>query len=349
MNNIFEEPYYLIAEIGVNHGGDFDLAVQMIESVAKAGGQAAKFQTYKADKIAAVDSPSYWDRNEEPTETQHKLFQKYDSFDKDHYEELAKACTRNNIDFLSTPFDTDCIDWLMPLMPYAKIASADITNHLLLEEVAKHKKITFMSVGAANDEEIAESTELLLKSGVPQVVLLHCMLLYPTPIQNAFLSNIQTLQNKFGNKKVQIGYSDHVKSDASYNDQIIAAYAMGARVIEKHFTYDKTLPGNDHYHALDEADMLNLTERLSNLNQLLGSKDSFDTDALDLQALAIKNARRSLYFTKDLPAGHVLSKEDLIAKRPGFGISPSKISLVLGKKLVHQVNIDGLLDENHLV
>lgn len=339
---------YFIAEIGVNHEGSMDAAKEMISQIASAGANAAKFQTYKASSLAAKDSPAYWDLSKEKTKTQYELFKKYDVFEKDHYIELAEYCAEQKVDFISTPFDLDCLDWLVPIMPAVKIASADLTNYLLLEKAADSGRDLIISVGASTDNEIEQMLNFVLKFNVPNICLLHCMLLYPTPAHNAYLSRISDLKAKFGNSKIKIGYSDHVAPTEANNDQLIAAFSLGATIIEKHFTNDKSKIGNDHYHALDHTDLSEVIKRLNKTEQLLGS-GIVQEDLISLQSSAIKNARRSLFYKRDLAEGSVIAKNDLIAKRPGFGIGPQLYENFIGKKLVVKVNADDQLDLKHFL
>lgn len=338
---------YFIAEIGVNHEGNIDLAKKMISEIASAGGHAAKFQTYKADLIASKDSPAYWDTEKEATETQHKLFQKYDSFSKDDYIELKKTCDDYGIDFLSTPFDTKCLDWLMPLMNIVKIASADLTNDLLLEAISTYKKPVILSVGASTDDEILYAIKLLKKNGISDITILHCMLLYPTPLKNGFLNRIGHLKNNFSKYGVRIGYSDHIPPSEANNDQLIIARSMGCVVIEKHYTYDKSLNGNDHYHAIDKNDLEIIMTRLKNCDSMISSLDSFQDKGLKIQLSAIENARRSLYYNCDLKKGMILSLPNIISKRPGRGISPKDYRQFIGRKLKKDVFEDDLLSSDH--
>jgi len=334
---------YVIAEIGVNHEGSIDLAKSMIAEIAKAGGHAAKFQTYKADLIAAKDSPAYWDQTKESTNSQHELFQKYDSFTKNDYIILSEECKKHNIDFMSTPFDVDCLEWLMPLMNVVKIASADLTNDILIEAVAEYKKPMILSVGAASDEEIAYALNLMEAKGVKDITLLHCILLYPTPLENGFLSRIKTLQANFCQNNIKFGYSDHIPPSAAQNDQIIIARSMGCSVIEKHFTYDKSLPGNDHYHAIDKVDLEDMMIRLRRCDLMISTEKKFNEIGLKLQDSAIVNARRSLYFKQSLKKGTVLESSDIVAKRPGKGISPKRYREFIGRTLTRDVNVDEML------
>ena len=191
------EPY-LIAEIGVNHEGDFDLACKLIDLAREGGADAAKFQTYKAAKLASADSPAYWDTTKEPTESQFKLFQKYDQFEAEDYVALAAYCRRSGIDFVSTPFDSEAVDLLDPLVPFFKIASADITNVPLLRQVGGKKKPVVLSTGAATLAEIDGAVAERDGAGCLDIALLHCVLNYPCPNQNAHLNMIEDLQRLTG-------------------------------------------------------------------------------------------------------------------------------------------------------
>ncbi len=319
---------FIIAEIGVNHEGSLARAKEMIEQVARGGGHAAKFQTYKADKLATKnDSPAYWDQSKEPTTSQHELFTRWDNFGPEEYAELAKHCERNGVVFMSTPFDLEAVDMLTPLMPLTKVASADLTNIPLLRKIGKTGRPTIMSVGASSHEEIERSLNVLLDAGAPTVTLLHCVLNYPTPHAHAQLKQIQVLQQKFGDR-VCIGYSDHVRPE---DDGSVPALEMaslfGVRVIEKHFTDNKQGHGNDHYHAIDEADLKAFTERLEIYRNIYGG-DSLD---LSVQHQAISNARRRVVAARDLAVGHVITEEDLVALRSNVGIEIADWDSVVGK------------------
>jgi N-acetylneuraminate synthase len=338
---------YLIAEIGVNHEGDFNTAIKQINLAHSAGASAVKFQAYKADKLAARNSPSYWDRKKEPTKTQHELFKKYDSFNQEDYRKLSEHCTDLGLDFSCTPFDTDCLSWLVPLMKFIKIASADLTNDLLLEAVAEFKKPVIISVGASATSEIDRAIEILSK-GVDEIVLLHCVLNYPTLPDNAFLHRINMLRLKYGNR-FTIGYSDHVAPDTAGDDQVILARGMGVTIFEKHFTHDKSLQGNDHYHAMDRNDLAALRDRLNLADRMINS-DYTEAEFLYAQKPAITNARRSLYYARDILADTKVKKSDFIAKRPGTGLPVSNYGALVGKTLScdvmedDQVRLDDYFD-----
>ena len=328
---------YLIAEIGVNYEGSIERAKEMIRQVARAGGHAAKFQTYKADTLAAKHtSPAYWDQTKEPTASQHELFQRFDAFGEKEYAELKATCDEVGIDFLSTPFDLEAVDYLTPLMPITKVASADLTNIPLLRKIAKTKNPVLMSVGAGSHQEIERAVSELLENGAPSVAIMHCVLNYPTPIENAALSQIKVLQEKYGEKLV-VGYSDHVKpEDDGALPALDIAALFGARVIEKHFTDNKQGVGNDHYHAMDEQDLLRFTQKLELYKTLYGDGELH----LETQTAAISNARRRIIATKDLAAGHQLKEQDLIALRSNVGIEIFDYDQVVGKELTTAVAKD---------
>ena len=328
---------YIIAEIGVNHEGNKDVAKQQIEAAKRGGAHAAKFQTYKAEKIASKHSPSYWDLQKEPTDSQYKLFQKFDGFDEDDYVELAAHCAKVGIDFLSTPFDLDAVDWLAPMMPAIKIASADITNTPLIRKCSGLNKPIILSTGAASFDEISFALETAKKAGASDIVILHCVLNYPTNTENANVSMIRALQNEFSSHLV--GYSDHVQPDAQLSAMVTASW-QGAVILEKHFTHDKSLPGNDHYHAMDEADLKQFTSTLSDYRLLLGNNTVKD---LSLEQEARTHARRSVVALGDLKPGDVLSEKNLICKRPAHGISPIHWDKLMGRQVRVPIPDDTLL------
>tara|TARA_B110000438_G_scaffold234431_1_gene230832 strand:- start:2521 stop:3588 length:1068 start_codon:yes stop_codon:yes gene_type:complete len=326
---------FIIAEAGVNHEGDIDLAKRLIDEAAEGGADAIKFQTYKAETLASKDSPSYWDLNEEPTDSQFKLFKKYDKFCKKDYEMLKFHCDSVDIEFLSTPFDLDSAHFLNDLMDVFKISSSDITNKPFIKTICAFGKPIFLSTGASYLTEIQEAVDWIEKEG-NNVALLHCVLNYPTANENANLLGIRTLKKNFPNNLV--GYSDHTLPADMKNVEI--ATLLGAKIIEKHFTYDKTLQGNDHYHSMDKNDLKRLHDRLSTLELILGD-GSFDE--MTMQNKARDNARRSLVLSRDLVKGDTLKLNDLTWKRPGLGISPKHIDKVIGSIVCCDLKEDTIL------
>lgn len=340
-NFILGEPLnpYIISEVGVNHEGSIKKAKEMIDASKLGGAHAVKFQSYKAEKIASKkSSPSYWDLDEESTTSQYELFKKYDAFNESDYIELYEYCNEVDIDFMSTPFDLEAVDFLEPIVPAFKIASADITNIPLIRKCASTKKPLIISTGASTLEEINFAYENANEHGAEFVVLLHCILNYPCPKENAHLSSITSLKKEFPN--CLIGYSDHVKPDKTLSALELAS-SLGACILEKHFTFDKMLPGNDHYHSMDQNDLKALTRSLKNLRTLhsIGKKD------LSKENSAIVNARRSIFTNTEIKKGEKLTEKNLIAKRPGNGISPIYWDDLIGKTALKDLQEDHLIDK----
>jgi len=331
-------PYepYVIAEIGVNHGGSMELAKRLIDEVARGGAHAAKFQSYKAELIASRKSPAYWDTSKEPTRSQFELFKKYDMFGPDEYGELARHCAGVGVDFLSTPFDLEAVEFLDPLMPAFKVASADITNVPLLRRVAGMGKPVILSTGAATLPEIEFAAQELRSHGCRDLALLHCVLNYPTPAEHAQLGMISTLRRVFPD--CVIGYSDHVVPDGSLSP-LEAAMLLGATILEKHFTHDKTLPGNDHYHAMDQADLNRFMKKAETYRVLAGTGGK----NLSLEQAARLHARRSVVARVGIRKGESFTPDNLIVKRPGHGISPVHWDLIIGRRATADIEEDDLL------
>ena len=329
---------YIIAEVGVNHEGSMKRAKELIDLAKRGGADAVKFQTYKAETLASKNSPSYWDLKKEPTTSQHELFKKYDSFGSSEYLRLANYCIEVGIDFCSTPFDDKAIKLLDPLMQFYKIASADITNTPFLRKIAEVGKPIVMSTGASTMNEINNAVNILDKSGCKQLALLHCILNYPTDNNKAHLGMITGLQKSYPG--MVIGYSDHTLPNKEM-DSLITAYILGARIIEKHFTFDKTLPGNDHYHAMDVNDLINFKKRLALIEKLMGP--DINKMPISTEEISRKNARRSIVTTKRIIKGTVLTDELITYKRPGTGISPLDWDKVIGQKTANNLDDDHIL------
>ncbi|MGM0843671.1 MAG: N-acetylneuraminate synthase family protein [Bacillota bacterium] len=340
-----EGKFVLIAEIGVNY---YDIASKlnitsmeaaklMVKKAKEAGVHAVKFQTYKAETLAAKESPSYWDTTEESTTSQYELFKKFDSFSFNEYKELFNYCNSLDIEFLSTAFDIESADYLFDLMGVYKISSSDLNNIPFVEYQAKKGKSILLSVGASNAEEIERTIEVIREHNNEPIVLLHCVLEYPTPFPHANLNRIVTLKNKYPN--VIIGYSDHTKPD-EHADVIKTAFNLGAIVVEKHFTLDKSLPGNDHYHAMDNEDACKIVQGIDFIQSIRGS---YDIKCLDTELTSRHNARRSLVANCDIEEGDVITKEMLTFKRPGTGISPSDMNNVVGKAAKQRIPEDSIL------
>tara|TARA_B100001750_G_scaffold242833_1_gene256945 strand:+ start:164 stop:1228 length:1065 start_codon:yes stop_codon:yes gene_type:complete len=327
---------YIIAEVGVNHEGDLDTAKRLIDEAAGSGADAVKFQSYKASTLAAKESPAYWDLSKEPTTSQFALFQKHDKFWKSEFEELKKYCDESKVEFLSTPFDIESAGFLNEMMPVFKISSSDITNKPFIEHIAEFGKPIILSTGASELYEVQRAVFWINETGV-DVGLLHCILNYPTENKNANLGMIKSLQKEF--PEHIIGYSDHtLPGDMGV---LLSATLLGARIIEKHFTHDKSLPGNDHYHAMDWQDLKQFKLALDRELGLIGSQHKA---SLPSEKPAINNARRSLVALTPITKGQEICRENITWKRPASGICPSEIDNVLGKFSLRDIEADEILD-----
>lgn len=335
---------YVIAEIGVNHEGSIQKAKELISLAKEGGADAAKFQSYKAGTLASKHSPAYWDTTKEPTLSQHALFSKYDKFGEQDYIALAEYAQKEGIDFLSTPFDDRAVEFLAPLVPYFKIASADLTNFPFLKKIAKKGKPIVLSTGASTLDEIKMAVGVLENAGCESLALLHCILNYPTDNKNAHLGMIKNLQEVFPGKI--IGYSDHTLPDEMMSS-LITAQLLGAVILEKHFTHDKTMPGNDHYHAMDVTDLKRFRDLSGHVMTLLGKET--EKKPIETETISRQNARRSIVLFKDVPAGHIMTAEDLTYKRPGTGVSPEYWDEVVGRKSVRAMEEDHILQWEDLI
>ena len=345
IRRISDGKFVLIAEIGVNY---YDIATKMkispmeaaklmVTKAYESGVHAVKFQTYKADTLASKNSPSYWDTSEESETSQYSLFKKFDSFGIIEYKELSNYCNKIGIEFLSTPFDLESVDYLYDLMNVYKISSSDLNNTSFIEYIAKKDKPIILSTGASNKDEIDRAISIIRKHNKKPLVLMHCVLEYPTPYEHANLNKIISLKNEY--QDAIIGYSDHTRPDAAY-DILKTAYCLGASVIEKHFTLDKTLKGNDHYHAMDAIDAKKIIDAIRFIEEIRGS---YNLTSLDTERIARKNARRSLVANVDIAAGQKIVEEMLTFKRPGCGITADNYYNVIGKTAAISIKADTIL------
>lgn len=336
---------YIIAEAGVNY---YDTAVEHGNTplgeaklyaleAKKAGVDAIKFQTYKADKIASKNSPAYWDQSKESTSSQYELFKKYDSFDEKDYQEISDYCSQIGIDFISTPFDYDSADFLDKMMKVYKISSSDLNNYPFLKYVAQKGKPVILSVGASYLSEVDKAVRILTDNNCPKISLLHCVLSYPCKYEDANLNVISYLKTVYPD--ITIGYSDHTQPDHSMT-VLTTAFILGAEIIEKHFTLNKNLPGNDHYHAADPDDFKIFLDNVKRIMTITGEPQK---TVLKCEEVSRKQARRSLVLTRDVKKGEILDKNDITAKRPGTGIQPEDANLIIGRTLLRDVKQDTAL------
>lgn len=332
-----EAPAYIIAEAGVNHECDMDVALRMIDEAAENGADAIKFQTYRADTLTTRWAPRYWDHPEE-SGTQYAIYQNADDFWREDYEKLFSHAEAVGIEWLTTPFDLDAVKWLGEMgMAAWKIASADLTNWPLIRAAAEHGRPMILSTGGATLGETRAAVEMVRETGNDQIVLLHCILAYPTPTEQMHLRRIPRLQREFPD--VVVGLSCH-----SVPDQCVtvptAAVTLGAKVIEKHFTLDVSRPGEDHYLSVDPVHLRRMVENIRIVEAALGDEEM---TILPCEEPARKYARRSIVAAADIPAGTVIAREHLIMKRPGTGVPPTEMEKMLGRTTVREIAEDQLV------
>ena len=302
-------PAYVIAEIGFNHGGDMSLGIEMIKAAARAGADAVKFQSYKADELVVESS-------------EHFALIKSGELDLEQHLQLSRVAAEYNITFFSTPYSPPMVDLLEKVdVPAYKIASMDLTNLPLIHYVAETQKPVLISTGMGTIDEIATALETIRQTGNQNVLLFHCISQYPAEPQNANLKSITQLTEKFN---TLVGYSDHVYGNAA----ALAAVTLGATAIEKHFTSDKNLAGPDHAISADESELLALIEDIREVEKLLGRRgvDENRPDRIHAEAF-----RRSLHARTDIPQGAVITEQMIVTVRPGEGLPPSDINKLLGQ------------------
>jgi len=327
------EPY-VIAEVGVHHANSVELAKAYIRAARVAGADAVKFQTYSADRLAARWAPTYWDDG--TGRTQYDIFSSRSLLTEGDYAELTDYAEEVGIHFLSTPFDPDAAALLERIgVPAYKIASADITNLPLLEVVAAFGKPVLLSTGASTFDEIGAAVDTVRAADTPCAIL-HCTLTYPTPLADANLGRISALREAF--PELVVGYSDHTQPQ----DSPLAcplAVALGAVIVEKHFTLNKLLPEDDHYHAVDADGLARLVYDCRMAARMVGNYREIS----DSERAARSFARRSVVASHAILAGTVLALEDVDFKRPGTGISPAAVDTVLGKRTTRDLEPDELV------
>ena len=315
----------IIAEAGVNHNGDVNLARQLVDKAKEAGADIIKFQTFNLDSIVSkfAEMADYQKDNIGIVESQKEMLKKI-TLPYEAFLELYKYCNKKEIQFLSTPFDIGSIHFLNDMVPFWKIPSGEVTNYPYLVEIAKTGKPVVMSTGMCELQEIDEAIKVLKTNGTSDITLLHCNTQYPTPYKDVNLRAMETLRNRY---KVKVGYSDHTKGI----EVPIAAVALGAEVIEKHFTLDKNLPGPDHKASLAPKELAAMISSIRNIEEALGSPNKTVSDS-ERENIAI--ARKSIVAAKNIKKGEVLTVDNLTTKRPGTGLSPMRWNEVLGSKAI---------------
>ena len=323
----------IIAEAGVNHNGSLELAKQLIDKAVEAGVDIIKFQTFKSEKLVskAARQAEYQRRNiGKKDEGQLAMLKKLELSQADH-EELISYCNERGIRFFSTAFDMDSIDYLHSLhMGLWKIPSGEITNYPYLRKIAQYKEPVILSTGMCELSDIEAAMKVLLDFGVQkeQITILHCNTEYPTPFADVNLKAMLEIGEKFG---VHIGYSDHTKGI----EVPIAAVALGATVIEKHFTLDKNMEGPDHKASLEPDELKVMVSAIRNIEQALGSGHKTISES---ERKNIEIARKSIVAACPITAGELLTEDNLTVKRPGTGINPMRWNEVVGTRAVHNYN-----------
>jgi N,N'-diacetyllegionaminate synthase len=317
-------PCYVIAEAGVNHNCDLALGKRLVETAKHAGADAIKFQSYTASKISTRVAPRYWFEPKDPNGTQWDTFDKLDKLSDDDFRALLEHAKQLGLTAFSSPFDDEAVDFLAGLqVPAFKIASADLTCHPLLERAARLRKPLILSTGTATLAEVEEALEVVRRAGNDEVVLLHCTLKYPCPPEGINLRMMEHLMRAF--PELPVGLSDHSLGISVAQ----AAVAMGACMIEKHYTVDKTLPGSpDHHLSVDPPEMRAMLEGIRTVEKALG-KATKGVEPLEHDALLY--ARRSVTSKAAIPKGTRVTRAMLTYKRPGTGISPRFFPMVVGR------------------
>ncbi len=334
----------IIAEAGVNHNGDLQKALALIDAAADAGADYVKFQTFKAEKIVnpSAKKADYQKSNmPDDKDTQFGMLKKLE-MGEDWYPILIDRCKEKGINFLSTGFDVESIDFLSDLdIPFYKIPSGEITNKLYLQHIARKGKDVILSTGMANLQEVKDAVEVIEAEGITRnrITVLHCNTEYPTPMHDVNLLALLHIEREL---QVIIGYSDHTLGI----EIPIAAVALGCVVIEKHFTIDRTLPGPDHAASLEPEELKAMVSAIRNIELAISGSGIKEPSESEKKNILI--ARKSLHVKNDLNKGQVIKAADLIALRPASGISPMDIDCVVGKILIEDVKSGSTLKWDQL-
>jgi len=326
---------YIIAEAGVNHNGSFNLACKLVDAAKAAGVDCIKFQTFKSENLVShTAQKAEYQKNTTGEGSQVDMLKKLE-LSYDEFLALKEYCDKIGICFLSTPFDFESIDFLNSIdMPFWKIPSGEVTNYPYLVDLAKTGKPIVMSTGMCSLDEIKEAIDVLKDNGTKDIKLLHCNTEYPTPFEDVNLKAMQTMREAF---ELEVGYSDHTKGI----EVPIAAVALGATVIEKHFTLDRNMDGPDHKASLEPDELKLMVESIRNIEKALGNGDKTPSQS---EKKNIGVARKSIVAKKNIKYGDILTDENITVKRPGTGISPMKWNEVIGTRAIRDFEEDELIE-----
>lgn len=325
---------FIIAEAGVNHNGDFDTACRLVDAAKESGVDCIKFQTFKSSKLVSrnAQKAEYQKKNTDDSSQQDMLKKLELTFEQ--FLKLKEYCDKAGICFLSTPFDFESIEFLDSIdMPFWKIPSGEVTNLPYLVALAKTKKPVVMSTGMCDMTEIKAAIDLLKDNGTTDIKLLHCNTEYPTPFEDVNLLAMQTMRDAFG---LEVGYSDHTKGI----EVPIAAVALGATIIEKHFTLDRNMEGPDHKASLEPDELKAMVSGIRHIEKALGTGDKTPSPS---EKKNITVARKSIVASCKIKAGDIFTESNITVKRPGTGISPMKWFDVLGTRAVRDFEEDELI------
>ncbi len=329
------ENVLIIAEAGVNHNGSMDLAKKLVVAAAESGADIVKFQTAKLDSLvsASAKMAEYQRKNTGIVESQKEMLKKLLLSEQD-FIVLSDYCKQVGVTFLSTPFDIESVTFLEPMVPFWKIPSGEVTNLPYLLAIAKTGKPVVMSTGMCEMDEIANAVSLLKENGTTEIRLLHCNTEYPTPFEDVNLRAMLTMRDVFG---LKVGYSDHTKGI----EVPIAAVALGATIIEKHFTLDRNMEGPDHKASLEPDELADMVRSIRHIEKALGSKEKKPSPS-ELKNITV--ARKSIIAKRTIKAGEPLTEENITVKRPGTGISPMHWFDVLGTNAIRDFEEDELIE-----
>lgn len=327
---------FIIAEAGVNHNGSFELAKQLVDKAVWAGADCIKFQTFNSKNLVSKNAQKaeYQKKTTDSSESQLDMLRKLE-LTKEQFIELRNYCNQKGIMFLSTPFDLESIDFLVSIgVKTWKVPSGEITNYPFLRAIGQRKESVIMSSGMCTLEEVRAAVNVLKEFGATDITLLHCTTEYPAPYDSVNLKAMLTLQKEFG---YRVGYSDHTNGI----EIPVAAVAMGATVIEKHFTLDKNMEGPDHKASLEPEELRQMVLAIRNVEVAIGDGVKQPSQA-EKKNIAI--ARKSIVAACDIKKGEEFTEKNLTAKRPGNGISPMQWNDILGKKALRDFATDEILE-----
>ena len=323
---------YIIAEAGVNHNGNLDLALKLCDAAKEAGVDAVKFQTWKTENIVTAQArqAAYQTQNTGKEESQYDMLKSLE-LSYDHFRIIQDYCKKIGIDFLSTPDDEESLEFLVFLgLPFIKVGSGEVTNIPYLRKIGACKMPVILSTGMSNIGQVATAYDTLLQAGAKEVSLLHCTTNYPCPMDEVNLKAMVTLRDAF---KCHVGYSDHTMG----TEIPVAAVALGAEIIEKHFTLDRFMDGPDHKASLEPQELKLMVQQIRNIEVALGDGIKRPNKS---EAENAKVVQKSILAKRLIKKGEVLTEDNLVAKRAGVGISSVHWDVVVGTKALQDYDID---------